>query len=163
MALHTTGYEHFCSASVCRVLRCIFTRGLLTPRGVFTKQIKMSTLYNHKPHHWSYNAQAVTDFVPYVVRNGNRAHSQPPRPTLPNPVSAARLLTGLTRNQCFRLGRSCRGLMRVVKLPGVGLVMAPEPEHRVLLLRRTRRRITLQVGPFGTAGTTPLSRIAIAR
>ena len=43
--------------------------------------------------------------------------------------------------------RRCRGLVRVVKLPGVGAVLAPEPEHPVLLLRRTRRRITLQVQP----------------
>ncbi len=49
----------------------------------------------------------------------------------------------------------------MVKLPGVGLVMAPEPEHRVLLLRRTRRRITLQVGPSVAGVAASLSRIAI--
>lgn len=50
----------------------------------------------------------------------------------------------------------------MVKLPGVGLVMAPEPEHRVLLLRRTRRRITLQVGPSDAGVAASLSRTAIA-
>lgn len=49
----------------------------------------------------------------------------------------------------------------MVKLPGVGLVMAPEPEHRVLLLRRTRRRITLQVGPSVAGVAASLSRIVI--
>lgn len=38
----------------------------------------------------------------------------------------------------------CRGLVRMVKLPGVGVVVPPEPDHPVLLYRRARRHITLQ-------------------
>mmetsp|Transcript_19412 Transcript_19412/g.58659 ORF Transcript_19412/g.58659 Transcript_19412/m.58659 type:complete len:615 (+) Transcript_19412:339-2183(+) len=39
---------------------------------------------------------------------------------------------------------TCRGLVRMVKLPGVGVVVPPEPDHPVLLYRRARRHITLQ-------------------
>lgn len=35
-------------------------------------------------------------------------------------------------------------MLRVVKLPGVGVAVPPEPDHPVLLYRRARRHVTLQ-------------------
>ena len=52
--------------------------------------------------------------------------------------------TNATANMTHR----CRGMLRLVKLPAAGTLMAPEPAEPLLLARRHRQRLTLQVWIF---------------